>query len=311
MHVLKVSAILSVYVYAIFYNWDLLKILLLFLGGYYVMGFLVERQNRTSMRKKTALSSWNSPGDPSVFNNLELEADKLDSFIERHRQKFPEERVTYTHLVLKSLAYTIKSIKGLNSTISFGGFRQIKDVDISCLVDVEGTNLATLVVRDCNLLSVGQIQQQIKSRVKKLKTKKDEDFNHQMGVVNSLHSSLVSCVLELSSFISYYLGRDIKPLKIRKFGFGTAIVTNCSNMEIYNSYAPLVPFTKCMCVVLICKPKMRPVVDEHGQVVARKMVNINVTFDHRYADGTDASRMIKNMYHFFDNMDTLAYEVHE
>ena len=305
------TAILSVYVYALIYNWDLLKILLLFLGGYYVMAFLVERENPTSMRKKTALSSWNSPGDPTVFNNLEVEASKLDSFIERHRRKFPDQRITYTHIVLKNLAYTMKSIKGLNSVVAFGGFRPIKDVDISCLVDVEGSNLATLVVNDCNRQTVGEIHDQIKARIKRLKTKSDKDFNHQMGIVRALHSSIVSCILELSSFISYYLGRDIKPLKIRKFGFGTAIVTNCSSMEIYNSFAPLVPFTKAMFVVLICKPRMRAVVDEQGQVVARKIVNINVTFDHRYADGSDASRMVKNMYHFFDNMDTLAYEVHE
>jgi pyruvate dehydrogenase E2 component (dihydrolipoamide acetyltransferase) len=311
MHVLKATAYFSIFAYAILYNWKLLQLQVLFLIGYFFMSFLIEKKNPTPIRKKTALATWNSPGDPSVFNNLEVDVGILDKFIAKHKQKNPDENITYTHLMLKALAYTIKSIKNLNSTIAFGSYRSIKDVNISCLVDVKGTNLAPMLVRNVNRLNVGEIQQQIKSKIKHLKTKKDKDFNHQMGIVNFLHSSLVSVVISLSSFISYYLGQEIKVLKIKKYGFGTAVLTNCTNMEIYNSFAPLVPFTKSMCVAVLCKPKLRPVVDEKGEIVVKNMMNINVTFDHRYADGFQASLMIKNMYHFINNMDTLAYESQE
>jgi pyruvate dehydrogenase E2 component (dihydrolipoamide acetyltransferase) len=308
MHIIKTTAYFSIFAYAFLYNWKLLQLQILFFLGYYLMSFLIERSNPTPIRKKTALATWNSPGDPSVFNNLEVDTEILDNFIKNHKKKNPNHNLTYTHLMLKALAYTIKSIKDLNSTIAFGSYRKIDDVNISCLVDVKGTNLAPMLVRKVNRLDVGQIQQQIKDKIKHLKTKRDKDFNHQMGVVNSLHSSLVSVVISISSFISYYLGFEIKPLKIKKYGFGTAILTNCTDMEIYNSFAPLVPFTKAMCVAVLCKPKMRAVVDENGQIVAKNIMNINVTFDHRYADGYQASLMIKNMYHFINNMDTLAYE---
>lgn len=308
MHIVKTTAYFSIFAYALLYNWKLLQLQLLFIIGYYAMSYIIESKNPTPIRKKTALATWNSPGDPSVFNNLEVETDKLDNFIKKHKQKHPEQNLTYTHLMLKALAYTIKSINGLNSTIAFGSYRKIEDVNISCLVDVKGTNLAPMLVRNVNRLDVGQIQQQIKDKIKYLKTKRDKDFNHQMGIVNFLHSSLVSALISFSSFISYYLGMEIKPLKIKKYGFGTAILTNCTDMEIYNSFAPLVPFTKAMCVAVLCKPKMRAVVDENGNIVAKNIMNINVTFDHRYADGYQASLMVKNMYHFIDNMDKLAYE---
>lgn len=308
MHILKVTAIFSIFLYAFFYNWDLLKIQVLFLSAYYIMSYLIEKQNPTPLRKKTALSTWNSPGDPSVFNNLEIEYSKVEDFISKHNKKHPDQKITLTHIYLKCLAYTLKSIRGLNSTIAFGSFRQIEDVNISCLVDVEGQNLAPMMVTKCDKLDILGIREQMRRRLKKLKTRNDKDFNHQMGIVDRLHSSLVSCVIELSSFIAYCLGRDISSLKIRRFGFGTAILTNCADMEIYNSFAPLVPFTKAICVALLCKPKMKAVVDENGQVVAKKMMNVNVTFDHRYADGYQASLMIKNMYHFLNNLDELAYK---
>ena len=207
----------------------------------------------------------------------------LDAFLKKHKQKFPDQKVTYTHLALKSLAYTIKGIKNLNSTISFGSFRLHDDVNISCLVDVDGKNLVPMMVKKCDKLNVGEIQQQMRDRVKALKTKRDKNFNHQMSIVKMLHSSIVSAVLTLTSFLAYKLGLNIPSLKIKKFGFGNAIVTNCTQMEIYNSFAPLVPFTNCIFVVVLCKPRMRAMVDDEGKIVAKNMMNINVTFDHRYA----------------------------
>ena len=307
MHIFKSTAIFSIFAYAVLYNWDLLKIQIAFLAFYYIMSFMIELKSPTPLRKKTAIGSWNSPGDPQVFNNLEIDVQILDDFLEKHKQKFPNQKVTYTHLALKSLAYTIKSIKGLNSTISFGSFRHHDDVNISCLVDINGKNLAPMMVKKCDKLSVGEIQQQMRDRVKSLKTKKDKSFNHQMKIVKILHSSIVSAILSISSFISYTLGINFTILKIKKFGFGTAIVTNCTQMEIYNSFAPLVPFTNSIFVVVLCKPRMRAMVNEKGEIVAKNMMNINVTFDHRYADGYQASLMVKSMYHFFNNMNTLAY----
>lgn len=183
MHVFKLAAIFAIYIYALFFNWHLLKIQLIFLGGYYFMALIIEKNNPTTIRKKTALSSWNSPGDPSLFNNIELEASKLDSFIEKHNKKYPNHKVTYTTLVIKALAYAVKSIKGLNSTVAFGGFRQIKNLDVACSVDIEGRNLASLLVKNCNLLDVGQIYHQMRSKILMLKTHKHKEFNYQKKLI--------------------------------------------------------------------------------------------------------------------------------
>lgn len=118
-------------------------------------------------------------------------------------------------------------------------------------------------------------------------------------------------MIELTTFISYSVGVEIGAAKVKKYGYGTAIVTNCSKMEIYNSFAPLVPLCRTICVVLICRPKFRPFVGENEQVVTRKIMNINITFDHRFANIKEVSCLIKNMHYFFNHMDVLAYQTHE
>lgn len=311
MHISKITIYGSVFLYALLFNWKLLSIQLLILAFYYGNSWLISKKHHTSVRRKTSIGTWNQPGDPSVFNNLEVDASKLDNFIEAHNKKYPEARVSYTHIMLKALAYSLKQVKGLNSTIAFGNFIPIDDIDITCLVDIEGKNLATMVVKDCHRLNILEIKKQISGKVAKLKTRKNKDFNKQMGIVNFFHSSILSMILELCSFLAYHLGLDIELVKIKKRGFGTALITSVANMEIYNSYAPLVPFTKAICVILICKPRMRAMVDENNEFVAKKMMNINATFDHRYCDGNNASVVIKSMYSFFDNIETLAYQKFE
>ena len=306
MHIFKFTAFASVFVYALLIDWTLLMIQLAILAVYYVFSWIISKKHFTSIRKKTSLATWNSPGDPSVFNNLEVDASLLDAFIEKYNSSNPDSKISYTHIGLKAMGYALKSVKNLNSTIAFGNFVPIDDIDISCLVDVGGVNLATMVVKKCDKSSVSEIKTQMNGKVAAYKKKKDGDFNKQMSIINSFHSSIVGFLLEVSSFVSYAIGREIKVLRIKKNSFGTALFTNVSSMEIYNSFAPLVPFTKAMCVVLMCKPRMRAMVDENGSFVAKKIMNINVTFDHRYCDGVHASVIIKNMYYFFKNLDLLA-----
>ena len=309
MHVFKFITMMSVFLYGLIFDWKLLLIQVALLALYFIFSCVFgNRLSKTTTREKMAIASWNAPGDPQVFNNLEVNAKYLDQFILKHNQANPELQITYTQIILKALGYAFNRRREVNSTIAFGNLVKIKDIDVNCLVDIGGKNLASMLVRNVDGLTVTELKKQMQGKVGKYKRNKDKDFNKQMGIINSLHSSLVSVILELTSTFAYSFGLNIPCLNVKKRAFGTILFTNCTKMEIYNSFAPLVPFTRGVCVVLLCKPRMRAGVDEKGNLEAQKIMNINVTFDHRYCDGSRASKLIADMYHFFKNLDTLAYE---
>jgi hypothetical protein len=51
---------------------------------------------------------------------------------------------------------------------------------------------------------------------------------------------------------------------------------------------PLSPYTRCPIIIGIGKPREAPVVRD-GELQVERVVNISMTFDHRYADGAQGA----------------------
>lgn len=89
-------------------------------------------------------------------------------------------------------------------------------------------------------------------------------------------------------------------LAINKNHFGSVLFTNVSGFGVDNIYGPLCSFTRNVATVVLCAPKMRPVVHE-GEIKARKILNIMITFDHRYQDGAGLPKMMGNFVEVWTN----------
>jgi pyruvate dehydrogenase E2 component (dihydrolipoamide acetyltransferase) len=68
------------------------------------------------------------------------------------------------------------------------------------------------------------------------------------------------------------------------------MITNVGSFGLTTGSAPLLPFSRCPIVVLLGEVHDRAVVRD-GVVVARPILPIGVTFDHRLLDGYQAGKM--------------------
>lgn len=100
--------------------------------------------------------------------------------------------------------------------------------------------------------------------------------------------------------MSYNFGISIPPLSLDKHAFGSVLFTNVSGFGVDNVYGPLCSFTRNIATVVLCSPSLKPVVHE-GQIKARRMVNVMITFDHRYQDGSAVGKMMNNFIDVFYN----------
>jgi pyruvate/2-oxoglutarate dehydrogenase complex dihydrolipoamide acyltransferase (E2) component len=86
------------------------------------------------------------------------------------------------------------------------------------------------------------------------------------------------------------------------------MITNVGMLELDVAYAPLVPYSRVPILLTVGAVKDQPVVDD-GVVKPGKVMNINVTFDHRFIDGVQAAAMSKSMRswieHPFEHFDKL------
>jgi pyruvate/2-oxoglutarate dehydrogenase complex dihydrolipoamide acyltransferase (E2) component len=300
MHLFTFTSIASTFLYAILYDWRLLFIqsTIIFL---YFLGAYLRSHGKTSVRKKIAQGSWGAPQDTSVYGTVEVDMDIVDNFIGSYNKKNPDNKITYTHFFMKLVANSMSKVPRINGTYAFGEFIPFEGIHMNTLVDIEGKNLTGVTVNNCEQLSFKEIRQNLNYKIKKIKMKKDEDTKEQMKIAKMLPSCVMACLLEFSSFITYTLGVSFKPLKLKKYPFGNIILTNASKTSIQHAYAPLVNFSRAILLVVLCSPYDKPVVNEKREVEVRKVMNVNMTFDHRYADAMTVQpvfeefiRLVKN-----------------
>lgn len=289
MHLFTFTSILSTFIYALFCDWKLLLIQTTILAGYFLLARRYNGRDKTSVRRKMVMGAWGEPNDSTCYAQVQVDAGKIDEYIQNYNKTHPEEKITYTHYFLKLLGVVFTQIKGLNGKLVFGRFVPYDSVNVQTVVNVDNKDIAAAVVKNCDTSSLSEIRSFLNEKVKKLKKRKDKEFNANMRLAKILPTPLISVVLNLFSFLSFFL--EVKFGGVKPNFLGNIILTNVTNMEIEDSFAPNTSFARSMCTVVLNKPTFRPVADENLQVVVRKIMNVNISFDHRFADGAQGSLM--------------------
>ena len=302
MNVWSFAFLLSTFIWSIFYSPSLLFIYLGILGLYTAFNFYYQRSAISTFRRKMQIATWNDAGDPSVFGRIEVDLTNIDAFLERFNQANPDNKLTYTVIFARALGQGLSTSNKLFGKICFGQFVPQPSVDLSVLVDVQGSNLANIVLEGCNLNSITSLNDQLRTLVREMKTGNNKELNEKMNIMRFVPSFVIQVILRLSTWITYDLGLPIPFLKMKKHNYGFGILTNVVAFNVHDATAPLVPFLKTVIVALMNTPRMRPVVVD-GQVVVRKIMNFNITYDHRFGDGVDAVKMLRAVSEVFEDPD--------
>jgi pyruvate/2-oxoglutarate dehydrogenase complex dihydrolipoamide acyltransferase (E2) component len=290
----------SVFIWSIFYERSLLLIYGLTIGFYAIMNFWNQKKALNSFRRKIQIATWNDSGDPSVFGRLEVDMTKIDEFLDKYNKENPDNKLSYTIIFAKAIGAGMSSSNKLNGKICFGQFIPCPSVDISVLVDIDGKNLANTLLKGCNLYNLRELNENLKNEVKKLKTGKNNDFNEQVNTMKYIPSFVIQAILRIASWISYDLGMSFPLLKVKPDNFGYAVLTNISGFGVTDCTAPLVPFCKTIIVAVMNTPQLKPMVVDN-EIKIRKVMNFNITYDHRFGDGSDAVKMLKAVTEVFEN----------
>jgi len=123
-----------------------------------------------------------------------------------------------------------------------------------------------------------------------------------------LPTFLMTPLAAFSAFLSNCVGITIKPIGLKRFAFGSAVVTSVGMLGIEDAFATFTPFFHVPLLVLIGAIKNKPTVVDN-QIVIRPMININVTADHRYIDGAEGGRLIKLVERLFENPEDIELDV--
>jgi hypothetical protein len=169
----------------------------------------------------------------------------------------------------------------------------------------KGKDVSGFVIRNVNRKSISEIAAICKSKAEDLRKNRDIENLKVQQLVNPISSLLLRPLLLIQEFLQFTLNISIPFLGMSKDRFGSAMVTDLSSLGIENAFIPLSPYSRCPLLIAIGKPRKMPIVQNDKVIVANSAI-ITITIDHRYADGSHGSLIMRRFKKIF--ADPLAHK---
>ncbi|HEU4449835.1 MAG TPA: 2-oxo acid dehydrogenase subunit E2 [Gaiellaceae bacterium] len=250
--------------------------------------------------RKVASATWREPLDPQVYGDLEVDAGELVAFVEDARASTGV-HVTVTHLVGRAVAHALGENPDLNVSRRGGRFVPRESVDVFFVVAVDGgRDLSGVKVRTADRKSAVEIAEELSARAARIRS----GDGAEVGGPRRLLAALPLPALRLALGLTTWLTAD-RDVDLRRFGlprqpFGSALVTSVGMLGVQHAYAPLSPLYRVPFLALVSEVTERAVV-RAGDVVARPMLTVSATMDHRYLDGAHAARLARSVRGYLED----------
>jgi pyruvate/2-oxoglutarate dehydrogenase complex dihydrolipoamide acyltransferase (E2) component len=236
-----------------------------------------------------ALHAWRSPGDPSVHGTLEIDATEAQDVVRQLRARSVR-RITITHLIGHALALAIRERPEVNAIIRLGNVYRRETIDVFFQIAFEGgEDLNGAKIARADQKSLVEIAAELEGHARSVRERRTDSVRIA-DRFRRMPAALTGVALRATTFLTYDVGLDLSRYGVPFDAFGSAMVTNVGSFGLTTGLAPLVPFSRCPIVLLVGEIHDRPVVRQ-GKIVARPILPIGVTFDHRLLDGYQASKM--------------------
>lgn len=251
-----------------------------------------------SLRRKLAIASWRSPTEPNIYGKLTLDATEAIAYLADVRQRTGQ-KATITHLVGRAVGEALAAEPSLNGTIRFGRYVPHDEVAVAFLVTMEdGSDLAKAKVTGIDQRPVADIARELADHAARLRDGADPDWERSKGLVRALPTWLLRPMIWLSGWLTSSLGIDAPQVGLRRYPFGSAIITNVGMFGLDEGYVPPTPFARVPLYVLIGAVRPQPTVVQ-GEIVVRHMLTITATIDHRFIDGFQGGVLAQKVRRIF------------
>ncbi|MGP7998970.1 MAG: 2-oxo acid dehydrogenase subunit E2 [Streptosporangiaceae bacterium] len=239
--------------------------------------------------RKLAGATWGPPMDPQFYGDLELDAAALLSYID-HARDATGVHLTVTHLVGRAVAHGLAEVPELRVRIARGRVHDRGSVDVFFIVTSGGgQELTGVKVTAADRKPAVDVARELSERCAAIDAGRDPGLGRGKALLSRLPPRLLRAALRAGAWLTSDLDRDLSRFGMPRQAFGGAMITSVGMWGISHAYSPLACYYRVPVLVLVGAVHPAPVV-VGGQVVARPMLTLTATFDHRYVDGFHAAR---------------------
>jgi pyruvate/2-oxoglutarate dehydrogenase complex dihydrolipoamide acyltransferase (E2) component len=211
-----------------------------------------------------------------------------------------------THAVGKALAHALAEQPDLNARLYRGRFLPRESVAIFFVASVAGgKEVSGVKVEGSDQKSLVEIADELVWRVGRIRSGERGDVGGTTTTVDALPMWLLRPALRLTTWLTADRNVDLRRLGLPRQAFGSAMVSSVGMFGVQKAYGPLSPLYRIPILALVSEVALKPVVVDE-QIVARPILTMTATMDHRYLDGSYAARLARSVRAYLE--DPSAFE---
>ena len=248
------------------------------------------RARRVQGWRKLAGATWGRPMDPQFYGDLELDAGAMLGYIEDVR-RVTGVHLTMTHLAGRAVAHGLAAVPELRVRLAHGREYDRDSVDVFFIVTAPGgQELTGIKVPAADGKSAVEIARELNRRRAAIAAGDDPELGHGKALLTRFPPGLLRVALRAGAWLTSDLNLDLSRLGMPRQAFGGAMITSVGMWGVSRAYSPLAHYYRVPLLVLVGAVRKTPVVID-DEIVARPVLTLTATFDHRYVDGFHAARL--------------------
>jgi len=250
--------------------------------------------------RRVAAAVWGHPNDPQIYGDLEVDATRLLAFVEEARRA-TDVHVTVTHAVGKAIAHALAEHPDLNTRLHRGRFIPRESVDIFFVASVAGgKEVSGVKIRSADRKSLVEVAEELVGRVGRIRAGEDSEVGAKKNALDAVPLWLLRPLLRFATWLTADRNFDLRRAGLPRQAFGSAMVSSVAMFGVQKAYGPLSPLYRIPILALVSEVAVKPVVVD-DQIVARPILTMTATMDHRYLDGAHAARLARSVRAYLEN----------
>jgi 2-oxoacid dehydrogenase/acyltransferase catalytic subunit len=142
-------------------------------------------------------------------------------------------------------------------------------------------------------------------RVERIRAGGQAEVGGSPNAIDSVPFWILGPALRFVTWLTADKNADLKRLGLPRQAFGSAMVSSVGMFGVQKAYGPLSPLYRIPILALVSEVTEKPVVVE-GEIVARPILTMTATMDHRFLDGSHAARLARSVRAYLE--DPSAFE---
>ncbi|CAG9329665.1 unnamed protein product [Blepharisma stoltei] len=297
MNALAVCGILSAVIYALLFNFTLVKIFLIFGGLYGVCSWIfvgLSASKYNNARRKIMICTWSDPVGPEIYGCIKMNFENAAKFLNELQEKTGK-HITYVHLVLKTIGEMLKEFPDLNGRLTQGCYAPNSSIDVSFMVPVDERNISyPICIKSIDQKNLAEISEEVEKGVKEAQNKKE------IALLKYVPTCFRGVLCEIRAWLTVSLGLHIPFLGSLSYPSGHCLVSDISYTELDTIYLPFTPSLRSPVSFVINSVKPEPCVI-NGAPAVQSFLTLTGTIDHRYLDGVRAAKAQNKIKEILEN----------